>query len=85
VSLVVDFEGTISCESVLSEQLVSKIEKSEERAKKRSSIIVYKPKKDESLFNIAKTLRVSPDVLRLQNPQLEEGTTVGQVVVYTKF
>lgn len=85
ISMVVDFEGQIYCQSNKKEPYVERIEKKEQPVRKKSSIVVYKPKENESVFNIAKSLKISPDVLRAQNPQLEDGVACGQVVVYTKF
>ena len=85
ISMVVDFEGQINCFSIVKEQYVEKLEKKEQITRKKSSIIVYKPKENESVFNIAKTLKISPDILLAQNPQLENENSCDQVVIYTKF
>ena len=85
ISLVVDFEGVMDTETQKREQYVAKLEKRAPLEKKKSSIVVYKPKANESVFNIAKNLKISPDVLRAQNPQLEDGVHCSQVVVFTKF
>lgn len=83
LSLVVDFEVVSIVSNCGTTQYVSKIENGEDYSKNRSSIIVYKPNGTETVFNIAKKLQISPDVLRAQNPNIEDGYN-GQVVVFRK-
>ena len=85
ISMVVDFDGQVYCQTLKKEHYIERIEKKEQIMRKKSSIVVYRPNKNESVFNIAKELKISPDVLRAQNPQLEDGNECEQVVVYTKF
>jgi len=84
ISIIVDYDYVISSVVHSSEQYVSKIDEVGDKVNCSSMVIVYKPKNNESVFDIAKALQVSPDVIRLQNPQVEDGNPISQVVVYKK-
>lgn len=84
LTVFLDFDGTISFSKENTEQYVLSMEIKEDLPKNRSSIVLYKPKNGESVFEIAKKLSVSPDVVLTQNPQLQDGE-VSQIVVYRKL
>ena len=84
ISFVVDFEIMISGICGEAEQYISQIEETGSLPQSKSSIIVYKPKVNETIFEIAKSLKVSPDVILAQNPSIDESGVIGQVVVYKR-
>lgn len=84
ISFVVDLNYAISTRAQCSEMFVSRVEELGGCEITKSEIVVYKPLGSESVFDIAKSLHISPDVLRLQNPHIEDGKEIQQVVVYRK-
>ena len=84
ISFVVDLNYVVSTRTQNSEIFVSKVEELGGCEITKSEIVVYKPLDNESVFDIAKSLQISPDVLRLQNPHIEDGKEIKQVVVYRK-
>lgn len=84
ISFAVDFDVLVSSCLNESEIVASKIETVGLIPTSEHSVIVYKPEKDESVFDIAKNLKISPDVLLAQNPSLEDGTIIQKVVIYKK-
>lgn len=82
LNLTIDYDGVVNYNATSFEQFVSNIELTETLPETRSSIVVYKPKKSESVFEIAKELCVSPSVLLAQNPLIGEPGGVSQVVIY---
>lgn len=82
ISFVVDFDYTLSLVGHSTHQYVSQIEQLQE-VSSSASIIVYKPKAGEGVFEMAKALKVSPDVIRLQNPQIED-ENLAQIVVFKR-
>lgn len=85
ITLFIDFDGVISSTCMGQEQYVSVIDEGADFGANRSSIVVYKPTKNESVFEIAKKLQVSPDILRAQNPQIDDDKQLAQVVVFRKI
>ena len=84
LGVLVDFEGQIFSQGGELESYLCNIEESDEKIVNSCSIVVYMPSEKESVFEIAKSLKVSPDIILSQNPQLEEGKAKQKVVVYKK-
>ena len=63
---------------------VSYIEESAEEAIERAAIRVYIPSEKETLYSVAKRLRITPETLLAQNPDLESGVVAGEkIYVYS--
>lgn len=85
ISINFDFDLQLFSQTSLLEQYISNIEVVGALENTNHSIIVYKPKHGQSVFDIAKELRVSPDVLRAQNPQIEDNKEIDKVVIYKQM
>lgn len=83
ISFVIDFDYTLSLVGHSTHQYVSQIDQLQDKPVTSASIIVYKPKTGEGVFEMAKSLQVSPDVIRLQNPQVED-ENLAQIVVFKR-
>lgn len=85
ISIVIDYDIMLMSSLSDKESVVNKIETGDTFENIQHSIIVYKPESGESSFDIAKNLKISPDVLLAQNPQLGSGERVEKVVIYRKI
>lgn len=83
ITLFMDYDGVVSLSKNSVEQFVKSVEIEEDLPKNRSSIVLYKRKPNESVFDIAKSLCVSPDVVLAQNPSILDSKST-KVVVYRK-
>ena len=81
VTIDFDYKSITKSEDVCA--YVTKIEEKNKLPEKNYSIKICKPEKGLSVFEIAKSLEISPDVLLAQNPGLEDGT-LDKIVVYLK-
>ena len=84
LSLTIDFDGMFSIYETSIESYISKIEEIGECPNNNYSIVIYKPEEKEGVFEIAKKLCISPDVLMAQNPQIEDGKEISKVVIYKR-
>lgn len=84
----VEAEMMISFEKVLFskeyEQYIANIEPRGEIAADSSAITVYSGTKGQTLFQLAKALRVSPEVLKAQNPDLDDVLSCDRRIVLYK-
>lgn len=83
LSVSVDFDAVITSSYENQCAYVSALEQKNKLENKNYSIKIVRPEKDSNVYDIAKSLGVSPDVLVMQNPKLEEGYRE-KVVVYVK-
>lgn len=81
LNLSLEFAGTLSLEQTSYDCFVNSVTEGEPVKLPKGSLTIYFAKEGESLFDIAKALRISPDSLACQNPSYTDGEA-GKLVVY---
>lgn len=64
------------------EDYISECVELSEKTQSEHSIVIYMPKEDERVFDIAKKLSVTPEVLLAQNPGISDNERIEKVVIF---
>lgn len=84
ISLVYDIDALLHIETTEVESFLTNVTETELETKREHNIIIYNTEPTETLFEVAKKLKVAPDVILAQNPSLTDTAPLGKIVVYTK-
>ncbi len=70
----------ISCSNI--ENYISSCEELQDKHSSGHSIVIYMPKENEAVYDIAKKLNVSPEVMLAQNPGMADGAIPKKIVMF---
>lgn len=84
ISLVYDLDAMVSVKAEEVECYITNVTEEPNLIKREHNIIIYNTEANETLFEVAKKLKVAPDIILAQNPNLSDGAPLGKIVVYTK-